>query len=113
MDTFTVEILLGFTDIQVNSVEMQPNRIIVHCQGRFDQATCPVCLKKYNRVQQTQTRIVRDLAVFGKEVYLHLKTRQFHCPDCQRFFYERFAFVEPNRSMTGRLEKYGSGHPAL
>ena len=44
---------------------------------------------------------MRDLSVFGKEVYLHLQTRQFHCPDCQRF-----AFVKPNRTMTTRLEKY-------
>jgi len=106
MDTSTIEMLLGFTDLQVEAVEIQPARIIVRCQARFDQATCPLCLKKCNRIQQTQTRIVRDLPVFGKEVYLHLQTRQFHCPDCQRFFYERFAFVEPNRTMTTRLEKY-------
>lgn len=106
MDTSTIEVLLGFADLQVDAVDIQSARIIVHCQAQFDQVTCPVCLKKCNRVRQTQTRIVRDLAVFGKEVYLHLNTRQFHCSDCQRFFYERFAFVQANRAMTTRLEKY-------
>ncbi len=106
MDTSTIEMLLGFTDLQVDAVEIQPARIIVHCQARFDAASCPVCLEKCNRIHQTQPRIVRDLAVFGKEVYLHLQTRQFHCCHCQRFFYERFTFVESNRAMTRRLENY-------
>jgi hypothetical protein len=30
MDTSTIEMLLGFTDLQVAAVEIQPVRIIVH-----------------------------------------------------------------------------------
>lgn len=106
MDTYTIQLLLGFTELEIDSVDILPNRIIVHCQSQFNQATCPVCLKKCNQIHQTQTRIVRDLPVFGKEVCLHLQTHQFHCPDCNRFFYERFSFVDTNRTMTSRLEKY-------
>lgn len=106
MDTSTIELLLGFTNLQVDSVTLLPTQIQVHCQSRFTQAVCPVCLEKCNTTHQTQTRIVRDMAIAGKEVYLHLTTQQFHCKDCKRFFYEQFSFLEASRQMTNRLEQY-------
>jgi len=106
MDKDTLEKLLGFTDFTVDSVVVLPTQIQIHGHARFEQAVCPVCLEKCNTVNQKQARIVRDMPVFGKEVYLHLTTRQFHCTNCQRFFYESFSFVEPKRTMTTRLEKY-------
>lgn len=106
MDKDTVEQLLGFTDFVVDSVVILPTQIQIHGHAPFEQAICPLCLEKCNSVQQKQTRIVRDMPVFGKEVFLHLTTRQFHCRDCQRFFYESFSFVETKRTMTIRLEKY-------
>ena len=106
MDTSTIELLLGFTDLQVDAVTLLPTQIQVHCQSRFAETVCPICLKKCNTTHQTQTRIVRDMAIAGKEVYLHLTTQQFHCKSCKRFFYEQFSFLEANRQMTSRLEHY-------
>lgn len=106
MDKDTLEKLLGFTDFTADSVVVLPTQIQIHGHARFEQTVCPLCLEKCNTVNQRQTRIVRDMPVFGKEVFLHLTTRQFHCTNCQRFFYESFSFVESKRTMTIRLEKY-------
>jgi transposase len=53
-----------------------------------------------------QERSIRDMALLGRKVYLHLKTRQFHCKDCNRYFNESFDFVEPSKTMTIRYEQY-------
>ncbi len=57
-------------------------------------------------MNQTDERQFRDLPITGKEVYLHLSQRQFYCPDCDRHFNERFNFVDPQRTMTRRYERY-------
>ncbi len=53
-----------------------------------------------------QERTIRDMALLGRKVFLHLKTRQFHCNDCSRYFNESFNFVDKNGTMTIRYEQY-------
>ena len=56
--------------------------------------------------KKRDTRIVRDLPIAGKVVELHLESRQFHCPDCNRYVHEHFGFVGNGRTMTKRYEKH-------
>jgi Transposase and inactivated derivatives len=46
------------------------------------------------------------MSILGKEVYLNLESRQFHCRDCSRYFQEQFSFVKPYKTNTIRLEEY-------
>ena len=69
MDKDTLEKLLGFTDFTADSVVVLPTQIQIHGHARFEQTVCPLCLEKCNTVNQRQTRIVRDMPVFGKEVF--------------------------------------------
>jgi transposase len=57
-------------------------------------------------VNQTKERDIQDMTITGRKVYLHLKTRQWICDSCNRYFYERFTFVAPHGTMTERYEKY-------
>ncbi len=106
MDTSTLEILLGFSELIVSSVDLKKASIDLCCQSKFEENICPSCLKKCKKVKSNTTREIRDMSLLGKEVYLHLESRQFHCEACNRYFQERFSFVEPHKTQTIRLEQY-------
>lgn len=106
MDTSTLEILLGFSELSVSSVALKKVSIHLYCQGKFEENSCPVCLKKCKKVKSVTVREIRDMSLLGKGVYLHLESRQFHCESCERYFQERFSFVAPHKTQTVRLEQY-------
>lgn len=106
MDTKTLETLLGYADIEVNSIEISNSRLDLYCQSKLEDSLCPSCLQKCSKVKNVTVRKVRDLSLLGKEVYLHLESRQFHCEECNRYHQEQFSFVESNKSQTNRLESY-------
>jgi transposase len=96
------EQLLGLKELQVNQVVVGATRIEVYCESKLVEGHCPVCLQKCNCVKQTYERKVKDLSISGKEVWLHLISRQLVCKDCNRHFYEQFSFVDPKESVTKR-----------
>ncbi len=77
----------------------------IYYESNHPRGFCPVCQKPSSEVMMYQERTVRDMALLGRKVYLHLKTRQFHCTDCNRYFNESFDFVEPSKTMTIRYEQ--------
>jgi transposase len=100
------ELILGIKEIHVDRVDWQAQGLHIYCSSILEEALCPKCLKKTQVINQTYERQFRDLPITGKEVYLHLRQRQFYCPDCHRHFNERFGFVDPKRTMTRRYERY-------
>jgi transposase len=106
MDIKTLEELLGYSDIAVKSIEVNSRSLILHCHSKLVESICPLCLQKCSKVKSICFREVRDLSLLGKEVYLHLESRQFHCEDCKRYYQEQFSFVESKKSQTKRLEAY-------
>ena len=100
------EQILGIKEIRIGRVDWQEQSLHIYCSSIFEEALCPHCLNKRHVVHQTYERQFRDLPITGKEVYLHLNQRQFYCPDCDRYFNERFSFVDSKRTMTRRYERY-------
>jgi transposase len=101
-----LEILLEIKEIQVDQFNVEERSTHIHCSSVFEESLCPHCLKKRQTVNQTYVRDFRDFSIAGKEVYLHLSQRQFYCPDCDKYFNERFNFVDVKRRMTRRYERY-------
>ena len=101
-----LEMLLEIKEIQVDQFNVEDLSIHIHCSSVFEEGLCPHCLKKRQTVNQTYVRDFRDLSIAGKEVYLHLSQRQFYCPGCDKYFSERFNFVDVKRRMTRRYERH-------
>lgn len=106
MDTKTIELLLDFPELQVTKVVVNSGSLDIYAESRFSESVCPSCLKKCNKVHTVSERIIRDRNILDKEVYLHLRSRQFYCEDCHRYFQEQFSFVSKHKNMTLRLEQY-------
>ena len=105
-ETEVFELILGIKEIHIDRVDWHDQSLHIYCSSLFEAALCPKCLKKTQVINQTYERQFRDLPISGKELYLHLRQRQFYCPDCHQHFNERFGFVDPKRTMTRRYERY-------
>lgn len=101
-----LEQLLALPELEITSVEIEERRMTIHCESRFGEALCPSCLKPTKEVRRVYHRRIRDLSITGREVYLDLEVRQFYCIECDRYFSERFSFVDAHRSYTRRYEDY-------
>ena len=98
--------LLNLPELAITSVEMTDKKLLIFSHNRLGEAICPSCLRPTGEVKKYYQRTIRDLPITGRAVYLKLEERQFFCPDCTRYFSERFTFVRPNRTTTNRYEAY-------
>jgi transposase len=100
------EQILDLKEIQIERIDWQKHSIHIYCSSSFEEAICPHCIKKTNVIHQKYERQFRDLPITGKEVHLHLHQRRFYCSDCNKYFNERFSFVDSNRKTTRRYERH-------
>jgi len=100
------EELLQLPDLRILKVEKEGKKIILQAESLSTTSKCPQCLGDCHEVHQYTKREVRDLDISGKEVWLHLRVKQYVCPICNRYFSERFDWVAPNKSYTKRQSKW-------
>jgi len=100
-----IQTILGLDELIVTDVKISKYRIDIYCCSVFEESLCPSCLNKCKTVNQEYIKEIRDLPVFGKKVYLQLTERQFYCPNCNRYFTERFSFADVSRRQTDRFER--------
>lgn len=98
--------LLTLPDLQVDRVECTPKKITLYCHIITPHQTCPHCLQPATLVNQYMQRQLRDLDISGRQVWLQIKTRQFVCPTCDRYFSEPISFADPAKSYTHRQAKW-------
>ena len=101
-----IELLLNLPNLSVLDCSISDKEAHIYCENTSSTCVCPSCLRPSSSVRMYQERTVRDMALLGRKVYLHLKVRQFFCQDCKRYFNESFSFVEASKTMTTRYEEY-------
>lgn len=67
---------------------------------------CPNCDIYTEELHQVRSVLVRDLPVFGQQVYLKIPRRQFYCKACQHYRTERLEFMDWSRRHTRRYEAH-------
>lgn len=77
--------------------------VIIHIEGEQQQASCPKCDLKSDRLHQNHWHLVKDLPTATRVVYLRVNCRQFQCEKCQKPFSESLDYVGKNRNYTKRL----------
>lgn len=101
-----IDLLLNLPHLRILDCVVSDKEVHIYCESTEDFGNCPVCQQKCSDVQMYQERTIRDMALLGRKVFLHLKTRQFRCKDCSRYFNESFDFVDKSATMTVRYEQY-------
>jgi transposase len=65
---------------------------------------CGGCRRATDRVQRThESQPVKDLPIGPQAVELIVRTYQFHCPHCDRYFTPRYAALAEGAHATGRF----------
>ncbi len=100
------EELLGLSELKIISIEKSPRKLILHCCYTKRISTCPVCLEPTSKINQTDMRKFRDLKISEREVWLYIQVPQFHCPTCNRYFFDNPDWVVSGKSYTKRQAKW-------
>jgi transposase len=93
--------------ISLHLIEEKSHYLMIY-QSSPTSCPCPVCGKLSSRVHSRYTRLIQDLPVNEKSVYLQVQVRKFFCTNlfCERkVFTERFSWIEPYLRRTKRLHK--------
>lgn len=101
-----IELLLNLPKVKVSRFEISEEEVHIYCESIEKSGICLVCQNSTSKVRMIQERTIRDMALLGRKVFLHLTTHQFHCQTCNRYFNESFDFLDKSAPMTVRYEKY-------
>ena len=101
----TYELLLNIKNLRIDGVDLFDRKINIYCGVKSKEQACPNCGKMSKTVHQYYVRRLRDLDISSREVYLHVKERQFHCKYCNRYFTELLDFADLNKDHTLRQAK--------
>jgi transposase len=63
---------------------------------------CPCCGTETDQIHDYRMQRIKDIASFGKNVYLHLRKRRYVCGSCGKRFYEKNNFLPRYHRMTNR-----------
>jgi len=99
--------LLNLPSLEIIDVKIEKKQILVECSVKNDvtKNECPKCKTACETVNQITNRVLRDLDISGREVYLEVKTRQYICKKCDRYFIEKLDIADANKSYTHRMSK--------
>jgi len=100
------EHLLNLSSVKVEAVELTKDKVTISCKLSTNSCICPTCGQVSSQVHQSYNRIVRDLNLISREVYLSIKIRQFYCKTCTSYFTESLDFADANKSHTHRQEDF-------
>lgn len=94
--------LLGLEDVIVKKVwdEEQEKHIMIELPRRMH--VCPWCGTETDQIHDYRMQRIKDIASFGKNVYLHLRKRRYVCGSCGKRFYEKNSFLPRYHRMTNR-----------
>ena len=94
--------LLGLEDVIVKKVwdEEQEKHIMIELPRRMH--VCPCCGTATDQIHDYRMQRIKDIASFGKNVYLHLRKRRYVCGSCGKRFYEKNNFLPRYHRMTNR-----------
>ena len=106
MEKELYEQMLNLPNIKVDKVEILDKTINIYCDLDIKEEKCASCLNPTNQIKSYRTHKVRDLDISGREVYLHIRVKQFYCPNCKSYFTQKIPFADSNKSYTYRQSKW-------
>lgn len=67
---------------------------------------CPYCGFLTQHIHDQRARIVRDIPIFTKPLYLKVHIKRFRCKNCNEVFSQAFESINPGQHQTIRYREY-------
>ncbi len=98
--------LLELEDVFISDISTSNTQVHVFFSLKRKPHTCPHCHALTDKVHDYRTSVIKDLPFMGKHTFLHYRKRRYHCPSCQKHFYETFTLLPKHCRITTRLAFY-------
>ncbi|MCU6748452.1 ISL3 family transposase [Faecalicatena acetigenes] len=105
-ESYFISKIFELEDIILNDVKTTNTEMHVFFSLKRKTHACPNCGTLTNRIHDYRTSIIKDIPFMGKLSFLHCHKRRYHCPHCQKHFYEKFALLHKYCRITTRLAFY-------
>ena len=91
--THSTEKLVGLQDLIIKKVET--NETETHIYGLLERKPhkCPCCGAETVKIHDYREQVIKDIPLYGKHAFIHLKKRRYRC-DCGKRFYEVCTTIE-------------------
>ena len=99
---FNLDKLLNFPNATVESCSIIDDINYFQIRWLNEKIQCPICGETITKIHQERQSLIRDLSVFGREVYLQIPHGQFSCHSCQHYVSEQLDFIDWRRRQTSR-----------
>jgi transposase len=100
-----IDELLGLPNMEVTDFSCTEKAVFITINSVTQTGLCPICEKPCSHVRCYTKRTIRDLPILGKNTYLLVKSRQFECRTCSRYFTEALdEIVVGNHGLSKRYE---------
>lgn len=98
--------LFELEDIILKNIETTNTEVHIFFSLKKRTHTCPHCSTLTDKVHDYRTSIIKDIPFMGKKSFLHYNKRRYHCPCCNKHFYENFSLLSKWGRITTRLAFY-------
>lgn len=98
--------LLELEDIILKDFSFTDTEIHFSFSLKRKPTVCPCCGFITEQVHDYRPSTIKDLPLMGKQLFLHYNKRRYHCPSCNKHFYEPFHLVPKYCRITTRLAFY-------
>lgn len=102
---YSTEKLIGLQGLIIKRIETNEKEI--HIYGKLERKVhhCPDCSAETDKIHDYREQIIKDIPIYGKTSYLHLKKRRYRC-QCGKRFCEKNTFLPRYHRRTNRLSAY-------
>lgn len=97
------EELIGIKDIIVTNIKHLDLEIHIDFEMKRKEHYCPRCHNPTDKIHDYRVQTIKEISIFSKKTYLHLRKRRYVCNHCKKRFYEETPFLPRYHRMTSRL----------
>lgn len=103
--THFTEKIVGLQDLIIKKVETNEKEIHIYGQLERKPHKCPCCGADTAKIHDYREQVIKDIPLYDKYVFIHLKKRRYRC-DCGKRFYESNQFLPRYYRRTNRLSAH-------
>ena len=105
LHTNFTEKLLGLQDLIIGKIEDNEKEIHIYGEMKRKPHKCPCCGEFTDKIHDYREQTIKDIPLFDKKLFVHLRKRRYRC-GCGKRFFENNKFLPRYHRMTNRLSAY-------
>jgi len=98
-----IEQILEMQNYSVKEISITEKQILFRCEKKEPSYCCPHCHQQTFSGYDFTRRLIEDLPMSGKRVFIDLPIYRLYCPSCKQVVTEYLSFLQPYQRHTNRF----------